>query len=80
MVSPAIALLVGKDEGISPAASLHTCVPGVGYLPCSQVSRERDQQALQPTDTVPQQPQSLLRRELGEKLAPSVSSQLNSSG
>lgn len=52
-VSPVIALLVGKDEGINPAASksLHMYVPGGGHLPCSQVSRERDQHALQPNAT-----------------------------
>lgn len=81
-VSPAIALLIGKDEGINPAASksLHMNVPGAGHLPCSQVSRKRDQQALQPNATVPHQPKSLLRRGLGEMLAPSARSQLSSSG
>lgn len=58
-VSPAIASLVGKDEGTSK--SLHRYTPGAGHLPCSQVTRERDQQVLQPSATVPHQLKSLPR-------------------
>lgn len=39
-----------RELALQPAKASHVCSKA-GHLPCSQVSRERDLQALQPSDT-----------------------------